>query len=63
MRTVTNINIHNLYIGNNQCVLYKLSTNHSNKEKKQKLKTFLDSIGMHNRKSLTGSLQIAGKNK
>ena len=63
MRTITNINIHNLYIGNNQCVLYKLSTNHSNKEKKQKLKMFLDSIGMHNRKSLTGSLQIAGKNK
>ena len=63
MRTVTNINIHNLHIGNNQCVLYKISTNHSNEEKKQKLKMFLDSIGMHNRKSLTVSLQIAGKKK
>ena len=63
MRIVTNINIHNLQIGNNQCVLYKLGTNHPNEEKRQKLKMFLDSIGMHNRKSLTGSLQIAGKNK
>ena len=36
MRTVTNINVHNLQIGNNQCVLYKLSINHPNEEKKIK---------------------------